>query len=140
MDKIKCSHILVKKQNKRAGLHEWISSYKLIHRSKRTSHELRDLLKSTLIVCGVADYVCELAIGHKVGDSYEKQDKLYPEKTRSEFMKASKKLNIFSNASSSLKSVEDSDSLRKQLQELKEENEKFKLELLRQLEIKLHVK
>ncbi|MBT6646042.1 MAG: hypothetical protein HOB51_00775, partial [Thaumarchaeota archaeon] len=41
--------------------------------------------------------VCELAIGHKIGDSYEKQDKLYPDKSRQEYMKASSKINIFSN-------------------------------------------
>jgi len=113
------------KLTRRAGLHENIKSYNLMNRSKKTSHELRDLLKSTLIACGVADYVCELAIGHKVGDSYEKQDKLFPEKARQEFAKASKKINIFSNFAHSVRNFDDVDSLKKQISDLREENEKF---------------
>jgi len=60
-----------------------------------------------LIVEGVAPYVCELAIGHKIGDSYEKQDKLYPDKSRQEYMKASSKINIFSNIVCNMKGSSD---------------------------------
>lgn len=123
------------KLSRRAGLHELIKSYELAPRSKKSSHEMRDLLKSTLIACDVADYVCELSIGHKVGDSYAKQDKLFPDKTRLEFAKASRKLNIFSNFAYSVSNFDDVDSLKKQVTELREENEKFKFEILRQLSI-----
>ena len=60
-----------------------------------------------MIVEGVAPYVCELAIGHKIGDSYEKQDKLYPDKSRQEYMKASSKINIFSNIVTNMKGSAD---------------------------------
>ena len=133
-------NVLFVKLSKRAGLHEFIQSYSLMRRSKKTVHELRDLLKSTLIACDVADYVCELAIGHKVGDSYSKQDKLFPEKTRQEFAKASKKLNIFSNFTHSVSNFDDVDSLKQQISELRDENEKFKLELLRHLKIEYRQK
>ena len=43
------------------------------------SHEVRDLLKSTLIVSGCAQYVAEHVLGHAPRDSYEKQASLYPE-------------------------------------------------------------
>lgn len=92
-----------------------------VEKNEKTTHELRDLLKSTLLVCGVTQYVCELAIGHKVGDSYEKQDELYPEKSRAEYMKASKKLNIFTNISNSMNSDHEKEILRSQLDDLKEQ-------------------
>jgi len=87
---------------KNAGIQKQFKSGELRLRNEKTSHELRDLLKSTLIVEGVADYVCQLAIGHKIRDSYEKMDKLYPQKTRLEYAKASHKLNIISKMKSSL--------------------------------------
>ena len=83
-------------------------------RSEKTSHEMRDLLKTTLIVSGTVDYVCDIVIGHKVGDSYEKQDKLYPDKSRNEYAKASKKLNIFSRVSQSLSETNSKEELEKQ--------------------------
>ena len=49
------------------------------------SHEVRDLLKSTLIVSGCAQYVAEHVLGHAPRDSYEKQASLYPETLRSEY-------------------------------------------------------
>ena len=94
---------LIPKLAENAGIQKKIHNSNLTTKNEKTSHELRDLLKSTLIVNGVASYVCELAIGHKVGDSYEKQDKLYPNKSREEFMKASEHINIFSNYTSYLK-------------------------------------
>ena len=76
-----------------AGIQKKISNrvYK-IH-----SHEVRDLLKSTLIVSGCAQYVADHVLGHTPNDSYEKQAVLYPEKMRSEYAKASGLLNIFAN-------------------------------------------
>jgi len=106
---------LIPRLAKNAGIQK-----KLVFKDKRmnqkTSHELRDLLKSTLIACDVAQYVCELAIGHKVGDSYEKQDELYPEKTRSEYMKASSKLNIITKITNAI-NEDSSEELRAKLAE-----------------------
>lgn len=92
-------------------------------RNEMTSHELRDLLKSTLVSCGVMQYVCELAIGHKIGDSYEKQDQLYPEQSRVEYAKASKRINIFSNIAHSMEGDYEKESLRKQVEELERQND-----------------
>ena len=61
------------------------------------SHEVRDLLKSTLLVSGCAQYAADHVLGHSPRDSYEKQAALYPEKLRSEYAKASGRLNIFSS-------------------------------------------
>ena len=63
------------------------------------SHEARDLLKSTMIACGVAQWAAEIAVGHKP-DSYEKVQKLFPTEFRSEFAKCSKLINIFSKIES----------------------------------------
>ena len=61
------------------------------------SHEVRDLLKSTLLVSGCAQYAADHVLGHAPGDSYEKQATLYPEELRAEYAKASGRLNIFSS-------------------------------------------
>ena len=106
---------LIPRLARTAGIQKIIKSDAVCKKYEKTGHELRDLLKSTLISCDVAGYVCELAIGHKIGDSYEKQDKLYPEKTRSEFAKASKKINIFSNISNFVKNGDESEELKDQL-------------------------
>ncbi|ABK77732.1 integrase [Cenarchaeum symbiosum A] len=60
------------------------------------SHEFRDLLKSTLIAAGCRPDVADHVIGHKRGDSYEKQAELYPENFREEYAKASGRINVFS--------------------------------------------
>ncbi len=65
---------------------------------KLDSHELRDLLKSTLIDSGCRLDVAEHVIGHKPRDSYEKQSKLYPETMRNEYAKASSRLNLMSTS------------------------------------------
>ena len=62
-----------------------------------SAHEVRDLLKSTLIVSGCAQYVADHVLGHAPRDSYEKQATLYPEKLRSEYAKASDRLNLFTS-------------------------------------------
>jgi hypothetical protein len=81
---------------KNAGLHKSIPGY-LINIHQITPHELRDLLKSTLLDCNCRPDAADHFIGHKPKDSYEKQTILYPESLRKEFFKASKKINIFSN-------------------------------------------
>jgi len=118
---------LIPKLARNAGIQKSMNSSELVNRNEKTSHELRDLLKSTLIVEGVAPYVCELAIGHKVGDSYEKQDKLYPDKSREEYMKASSKINIFSNIVHNMNGSADATKYKKQI----EDNQKVMTELVK---------
>jgi len=108
---------LIPKLASNAGIQKKIDNSELTPRNEKTTHELRDLLKSTLIVEGVAPYVCELAIGHKVGDSYEKQDLLYPEKSREEYMKASSKINIFSNIVHNMNGNTDVTKYKKQIED-----------------------
>ena len=60
------------------------------------SHEMRSLLKSTLIECGCRMDIADHVIGHKPKDSYEKQAILYGDSVRAEYAKASHMLNIFS--------------------------------------------
>ena len=108
---------LIPKLARNAGIQKTMNSSELVNRHEKTSHELRDLLKSTLIVEGVAPYVCELAIGHKIGDSYEKQDKLYPDKSREEYMKASSKINIFSNIVHNMNGSADVTKYKKQIED-----------------------
>ena len=61
------------------------------------SHEVRDLLKSTLLASGCAQYAADHVLGHAPRDSYEKQATLYPETLRAEYAKASGRLNIFAS-------------------------------------------
>ncbi|MCH8915769.1 MAG: tyrosine-type recombinase/integrase [Thaumarchaeota archaeon] len=84
-----------------AGLQKKLKGYQ--HMNKYISHELRDLLKSTLIATGVTADVADHCVGHKPKDTYEKQDRLYPEFMRGQYMKASGKLNLFSNLSNNMK-------------------------------------
>jgi len=86
-----------------AGIQRKLRGYNLRARYEKDSHEFRDLLKSTLIDCGARYDVADHVIGHMPKDSYEKQAILYPESMRNEFMKASAKLNIFSNISKWMK-------------------------------------
>lgn len=83
------------------------------------SHELRDLLKSTLIDSGCRIDVADHVIGHKPKDSYEKQSKLYPETMRKEYSKASKRLNIFTKFSNVISGKDDPDAI---IAELNEKN------------------
>ena len=99
---------------KRAGIQKFVE-FNGRKQYNMDSHELRDLLKSTLIdsVCriDVADHV----IGHKPKDSYEKQSTLYPETLRKEYAKASKRLNLFTKFSNIVSGNDDSDELRIEL-------------------------
>ena len=113
---------LIPRLAKNAGIQNKIP-YKSRKINEKTSHELRDLLKSTLITCDASQYVCELAIGHKVGDSYEKQDKLYPEKTREEYMKASSKLNIISKITNAINETDSSKELQTKLDKIQDKSD-----------------
>ena len=93
---------------------------------KVDSHELRDLLKSTLIDSGCRMDVADHVIGHKPKDSYEKQAKLYPETLRKEYSKASKRLNIFTKFTSVVNGTDDADELRISLKDKLDELEKIK--------------
>jgi len=81
------------------------------------AHEVRDLLKSTLIECGCRADIADHVIGHHPKDSYEKQTKLYPETIRKEYSKGSKLINIFSKFTSVVNGTDDSDELKLQLKE-----------------------
>ena len=69
------------------------------------SHEVRDLLKSTLLVSGCTQYAADHVLGHSPRDSYEKQAALYPEELRAEYAKASGRLNIFSSIKKHLRAA-----------------------------------
>jgi len=119
-----------------AGLQRKLKGYIVSTRYEKGSHEMRDLLKSTMIVCGCRYDVADHVIGHKPKDSYEKQATLYPESMRAEFMKVSKKINIFSNIAHYMKGTEDVEALQQQVTELRGNQEKIILELARLEEIK----
>jgi len=82
-----------------SGIQKKLQGYNLRERYEKDSHEMRDLLKSILIDCGCRMDAADHFIGHRQKDSYEKQATLFPENLREEYMKASSKLNIFSNIS-----------------------------------------
>ena len=63
-----------------------------------SSHEMRDLLKSTLIDSGCRPDIADHVIGHAPKDSYEKQALLYPDSIRTEFMKASDRINVLQSS------------------------------------------
>jgi hypothetical protein len=121
----------LRKLCKNAGLNRTLPGYNHNCRYQINSHEFRDLLKSTLLACDVRPDVADHVIGHKPKDSYEKQAILYPENVREEFSKASNKLNLFSNISSYVTKFEDIEELKFLVKNLREENEKFKFEILR---------
>ncbi len=70
------------------------------------SHEVRDLLKSTLLVSGCAQHAADHVLGHAPRDSYEKQAVLYPEALRAEYAKASGRLNIFTSIEKHLRAAD----------------------------------
>ena len=69
-----------------------------VQNSDCASHELRDLLKSTLIDSGCRPDVADHVIGHSPKDSYEKQALLYPDSLRLEFSKCSNRINFLSKS------------------------------------------
>ena len=111
---------LIPKLAERSGVQKKFQT-KINMKNEKTSHELRDLLKSTLRKCGVPAYASDHLIGHMPRDSYEKESILYPNKIREEFMKASKDLNIFTGFTNYVKNGDDSDKLRKEIVILKDQ-------------------
>lgn len=109
---------LTLKLARRAGIQRKLDDYNLATRYEKEAHEMRDLLKSTLIDCGSRIDVADHVIGHKPKDSYEKQSILYPATLRAEFMKASNKINIFSKFSHLISGNEKEQSLHEQVREL----------------------
>ena len=105
----------------KSGIQSKLDGYKYKTKFSKDSHELRDLLESTLLDCSVRSDVVEHVTGHKPKDSYEKQASLYPNSLRAEFMKASKRLNIFSNMSYYMKGREETDALQRQIDGLKQQ-------------------
>lgn len=93
---------IINRLAKDSGVQRSLKGYKLRTKFEKGSHELRDLLDSTLDVCGVNPFLSEHTLGHKQS-SYKKQHMLYPEQQREEFAKASSKLNIFSNITHHMK-------------------------------------
>jgi len=112
---------LIPKLAERAGVQKKFQT-KINKKNEKTSHELRDLLKSTLRSCGVPAYASDHLIGHMPRDSYEKESILYPEKIRAEFMKASKTLNIFTGFTNYVKNGDDSEKLRNEIVILKDQS------------------
>ena len=80
--------------------------------STRHSHQLRHLLKSTLIDAGCRIDIADHVIGHSPKDAYEKQAALYPDSLRLEYAKASGKINIFTNFETSIDGGDDIHQLR----------------------------
>ncbi len=127
----------------RSGIQKINPNYNKGFRYVIGSHELRDLLKSTLIDSGCRIDVVDHVIGHASKDSYEKQTKLYPETMRKEYAKASKQLNIFTKFTSIVNGTDDTDELKLQLKDVLEKrldgeaeqirNEKFVIEQQRQM-------
>ena len=127
---------LVRRLAAKAGLLERLADYKATVRYRLNSHEMRDLLKSTLIDSGCRTDVADHVIGHKPKDSYEKQNRLYPESMRSEYAKASSRINMFSNISRSMGGDREKEDLKRQVADLKtrlEEGESGKDAELREM-------
>ena len=79
---------------------------------KITPHEMRDLMKSTLLMCGCAPWAADHVLGHTPKDSYDKPAEIYAEELRNEYSKVSKVLNMFSYVENQLKNIENSDAIR----------------------------
>ena len=112
----------------RAGVQKKVS-----HRVyKIRAHELRDILKSTLLICGCKQYAADHVLGHAPRDSYEKQAVLYPEELRAEYAKASRRLNIFSKIEGTLNTDKDPENLLARIKELEDgtrSSKQFKTEM-----------
>ena len=106
---------------------------KVSHRVyKIRAHEVRDLLKSTLLMCGCKQYVADHVLGHAPKDSYEKQAILYPKQLRAEYAKASSYINIFSKVESTLNTDKDPENLLARIKELEvgtRSSKQFKTEM-----------
>ena len=118
------------KLRKNSGLDKKLPGYK-VPRYKINPHEFRDLLKSTLIDCGVRLDLVEHFIGHKPKDSYEKQATLYPKTLRKEYSKASRRLNIFSSFASMVKGAEEKDKMNERMNQMEGDMSKMKKRIQR---------
>ena len=78
----------------------------------RHSHQLRKLIKSTLIDAGCRMDVADHVIGHVPKDAYEVQASLYPESLRREYAKGAARINIFTRMASVVDGGDGSESLR----------------------------
>ena len=110
---------LIPKLAEKCGIQKKIQ-IKSGNKNEKTSHELRDLLKSTLISCSASAYATNHLIGHMPRDSYEKEAILYPQKIRAEYMKASSTLNIFTGFTKYISGETEKDALFQEVEELKE--------------------
>ena len=119
------NNISMKRLAQNASLDKQLEGYKAV-RYKINTHEFRDLLKSTLLDCGVRPDLADHFIGHKPKDSYEKQTILYPKTLQSEYSKASKRINIFSNFANMVKGVEDIDDMHEKMDKMELELKKIK--------------
>ena len=86
----------------------------------RHSHQLRKLVKSTLIDSGCRIDVADHVIGHVPKDAYEVQATLYPESLRREYAKGAARLNVFTRMASVVEWRDGSDDIRAQLAEMRE--------------------
>lgn len=86
----------------------------------RHSHQLRKLVKSTLIDAGCRIDVADHVIGHAPKDAYEVQATLYPESLRREYAKAAPRLNVFTRMASVIEGRDGSDELRAQIASMSE--------------------
>lgn len=87
---------------------------------KITPHEVRDLMKSTLLMCGCAAWAADHVLGHTPKDSYDKPAEIYANELRKEYSKVSHVLNMFSYVKERLKNIENPDALRGREKNLKE--------------------
>lgn len=130
---------------KNAGLDDIINEKQAEHGAYKkyrvTPHETRDLLKSVLIDSNVRYDLAEEFIGHKTNDSYEKQTKLFTSTLRKEYIKASRRLNVFSNFTNFVKGHDSTEELQSQIQNLKHEqkvhieSQRTMLQILKQKQI-----
>lgn len=74
----------------------WENTFQYKPKPRCTAHELRDLLKSTLVDAGCRIDAADHILGHAPKDSYEKQSLLYPSSIRNEFIKCSDRINCLS--------------------------------------------
>ena len=87
----------------RAGIQEKVS--KRTYRMR--AHNVRHLLKSTMLASGCARYAADHVLGHAPWDTYERQPMLYPEELRAEYAKVSSRINVVSRVEGNLNSLDD---------------------------------
>ena len=84
----------------------------------RHSHQLRKLIKSTLIDSGCRIDVADHVIGHAPRDAYEVQASLYPESLRREYAKGAARINVFTRMASVIEGRDGSEDLRAQVADM----------------------